>query len=131
MNPSLANFLRIAAAAFATLLVAIPAVWGSLALWYQIPGGQGLKTLSVMLWAAFSLAVLVALWQVRIGLGLFAFAVAFAGLLIWWTRLSPTNDRIWADDVARATTGTIDGNRVTLRNVRNFDWRSPTDYTQH
>ncbi|HEY3656685.1 MAG TPA: DUF4105 domain-containing protein [Steroidobacteraceae bacterium] len=127
----MANFLRIAAAALATLLVGIPAVWGSLALWYQGPGGQGLKTLSVMLWAAFSLSVLVALWQVRIGLGLFAFAVAFAGLLIWWTRLSPTNDRVWADDVARATTGTVDGNRVTLRNVRNFDWRSPTDYTQH
>jgi hypothetical protein len=50
--------------------------------------------------------------------------------LIWWTRLSPTNNRVWADDVARATTGTVDGNRVTLRNVRNFEWRSPTDYTQ-
>jgi len=130
MNPSMANFLRIAAAAFATLLVAGPAVWGSFALWYQIPGGQGLKTLCAMLWAAFSLTVLIALWQVRIGVGLLAFAVAFAGLLIWWTRLSPTNDHVWADDVARATTGTVDGNRVTLHNVRNFEWRSQTDYTR-
>ena len=126
----MANFLRIAAAAFATLLVAGPAVWGSFALWYQIPGGQALKTLGVMLWAAFSLTVLIALWQVRIGVGLLAFAVAFAGLLIWWTRLSPTNDHVWADDVARATTGTVDGNRVTLHNVRNFEWRSQTDYTR-
>lgn len=130
MNPSMANFLRIAAAAFATLLVVIPAVWGSFALWYQIPGGQGLKTLGVMLWAAFSITMIVALWKVRIGVGLVAFAVAFAGLLIWWTRLSPTNDHVWADDVARATTGTVDGNRVTLHNVRNFEWRSQTDYTQ-
>jgi hypothetical protein len=130
MNPSTATFLRIATTALATLLVGVPAVWGSFALWYQIPGGQALKTLSVMLWAAFSLTMLIALWQVRIGVGLVAFAVAFAGLLIWWTRLSPTNDRVWADDVAQATTGTVDGNRVTLRNVRNFEWRSQTDYTQ-
>ena len=33
-------------------------------------------------------------------------------------------------DVARITTGTIEGNRVTLYNVRNFDWRGKTDYTQ-
>ncbi len=26
------------------------------------------------------------------------------------------------------TNGTIDGNRVTLRNVRNFAWRTPTEY---
>jgi hypothetical protein len=130
MNPSTATFLRIATTALATLLIGVPAVWGSFALWYQIPGGQALKTFGVMLWAAFSIAMVVALWQARIGVGLVAFAVAFAGLLIWWTRLSPTNDRVWADDVAQATTGSVDGNRVTLHNVRNFEWRSQTDYTQ-
>jgi hypothetical protein len=28
------------------------------------------------------------------------------------------------------TSGRVEGNRVVLRNVRNFDWRSTTDYTQ-
>jgi Domain of unknown function (DUF4105) len=71
-----------------------------------------------------------ALWQGRTALGLLAFAVAFGALLIWWQRIAPSNDRIWADDVARMTTGTVDGDRVTLHDVRNFDWRSDTDYTQ-
>jgi hypothetical protein len=127
MNP--ATLLRIAATLLATVLIGLPALWGTAALWYQIPGGNLVKVLVVMLWLAFSVAVLIVLWQGRWA-GAAVFAVAFACLLIWWTRLQPTNDGEWADDVAQMTTGTVDGNRVTLHNVRNFDWRSQTDYTQ-
>jgi hypothetical protein len=74
--------------------------------------------------------VVVALWQGRALAGIAAFAVAFAILLLWWNRLVPTNQRDWSDDVAQMTTGSIEGNRVTLNNVRNFIWRSNTDYTQ-
>jgi hypothetical protein len=81
-------------------------------------------------WGAFTFAMVTAVWQGRITLGAIAFAVALVGLLLWWTRLTPTNDHDWADDVALITTGTVDGSRVTLHNVRNFDWRSQTDYTR-
>jgi hypothetical protein len=37
---------------------------------------------------------------------------------------------MWADDVARMTTGSVAGNVVTLQNVRNFEWRTTDDYTQ-
>jgi Domain of unknown function (DUF4105) len=130
MTPTTASSLRTAAAVLSTLIIVFPAFWGGFALWYQIPGGQILKALCVVLWGAFSFAMLVALWQGRITPGVIAFAVAFAGLLLWWTRLPPTNDHDWADDVAQITTGTVEGSRVTLHNVRNFDWRSQTDYTQ-
>jgi hypothetical protein len=130
MTPTTANSLRIAATVFATLIVGFPATWGGFALWYQLPCGQAVKALGVVLWGAFSVVILIALWHGRISVAVVAFTFAFAGLLIWWTRLPPTNDRVWADDVARMTTGTVDGNRVTLHDVRNFDWRSTTDYTQ-
>jgi hypothetical protein len=127
---SAAASLRTAATMLATLIVFFPSVWGGFALWYQVPGGQIFKGLCVVLWSAFSIVTLIALWQGRATLGLIAFAVALAGLLLWWTRLPPTNDHDWADDVAQITTGTVERNRVTLHNVRNFDWRTPTDYTQ-
>src|ERR1700675_3237557 len=131
MTPTTASALRAAAAVLATLLIIFPAFWGGFALWYQIPGGQVLKGLCVVLWGAFSLAMLTtALWQGRIALAVIAFTVALVGMLLWWTRLTPTNDHEWADDVARITTGTADGGRVTLHNVRNFDWRTQADYTQ-
>jgi hypothetical protein len=130
MSISGSTLLRFAVTFLATLAVGSCAAWGAFALWYQAPGGHTLKTLCVIFWVGFSLALLWALWQGRTTLGVLAFAAAFAGLLIWWHRIEPSNDRIWADDVARITTGTVDGDRVTLHNVRNFDWRSDTDYTQ-
>jgi hypothetical protein len=130
MTISAASLVRFAVTLLATLVVGSSAIWGAFALWFQVPGGQSVKTLTVLLWATLSVALLVALWQGRTAVCLLAFAVAFGGLLIWWQRIAPSNDRIWADDVAQIATGTVDGNRVTLLNVRNFYWRSNTDYTQ-
>jgi hypothetical protein len=130
MTISAASVMRFSITLLATLIVGFSAIWGAFALWYQAPGGNASKTLFVCLWLGFSLALLVAFWQGRTAVALLAFAVAFGGLQIWWHRIAPSNDRIWADDVAQMTSGTVDGNRATLRNVRNFEWRSDTDYTQ-
>ena len=130
MSIGAVSLLRFAATLLATLIVGSSAIWGACALWFQAQGGQALKTLSVLLWTGFSLTLMIALWQGRTAAGLATFAMAFGALLIWWRRIEPSNDRIWADDVAQMTTDTADGNRITLRNVRNFDWRSNTDYTQ-
>lgn len=51
-----------------------------------------------------------------------------SALVLWWTTVRPSNDRVWADDVSRLVSGTIDGSRVTLHNVRHFDWRTDDDY---
>jgi hypothetical protein len=124
------RFLRIASRVLLTLIVGAVATWGVIALWYQLPSDHALKTLGMTLWIALSFTVLVALWSRRITQGLLGFSAAFAILLIWWHQLPPSNDYVWADDVAQMTSGIVDGQRVTLHNVRNFDWRSDTDYTQ-
>jgi hypothetical protein len=40
-------------------------------------------------------------------------------------RLEPSNDRDWAPDVARQLSVERDGDRVTLHNVRDFEWQTP------
>jgi len=130
MTPSAVSVLRIAAMVLATLIIGLLGIWGAVALWYQAPGGETLKVLWILLWAAFTLAVLMVFWRGRVPVALLAFVVAFAVLQVWWQRIRPSNDRIWADDVAQMTTGTVMGNRITLHNVRNFDWRTKSDYTQ-
>jgi hypothetical protein len=119
-----------ALAPLAILIASALAIWAGLALWYRIPGGRAQKSLGVAVWLAFSLVILLALWHGRLTLGICGFAAAFGGILLWWRQLMPSNDRIWADDVAEMTTGTVQADRVTLHNVRNFDWRSASDYIQ-
>lgn len=122
--------LRIVALGWATLLIGIATAWGATALWYQAAGGPILKALAVALWLALCGALLVGAWRGEAFICLPAFTVSFGLLLWWWHRIPPSNDRVWADDVAQMSTGSVSGNRVTLRNVRNFDWRTRTDYTQ-
>jgi hypothetical protein len=116
--------------AVAVIVLPLLTLWGACALWYQMPGGQVLKVVTVVVWVAFGLATVIAASKGRAVIGLGCFAVGFAGLLLWWHQIVPLNQRVWADDVARTASGRVDGNLVTLSNVRNFDWRSNTDYTQ-
>jgi hypothetical protein len=69
------------------------------------------------------------LWITHSVLALACFGVGLAALIVWWTRLEPTHDADWLDDVARITEGVVEGNQVTLQQVRNFDWRTTSDYT--
>jgi Domain of unknown function (DUF4105) len=115
-----------------TVIVCPLAIWGCCALWYRAPGARAIRILTAALWAAFSLATLLtpALSPPHMAPAVAFFAAGFGGLLLWWRHLLPSNDRVWADDVAKMTSGNVDGQRVVLHNVRNFDWRSITDYTQ-
>jgi hypothetical protein len=105
------------------------AIWGALALWYRTPGGRGFKLLAVGLWGLFGLLSVLGLSGPRPALAAAVFALAFGVLLLWWHRLRPSNERDWADEVAEMIRGSVQGHRVVLHNVRNFDWRTETDYT--
>jgi hypothetical protein len=130
MNANAATILRFAATFLASIIIGLPAAWTLFAIWYQAPGGPGLRAVIVIFWVLFCLAILMSLWHGRAALSMLAFFAAFAAVLFWWHRIEPRNDRVWTDEVAQVTTGSVKGNEVTLRNVRNFDWRSDADYTQ-
>jgi Domain of unknown function (DUF4105) len=78
----------------------------------------------------FALVTVAALATPRRWLALAVYAAAFALLLAWWATITPTNERNWTPDVARGVTATIDGDRLVVENVRNFAWRSDTDFDQ-
>jgi hypothetical protein len=50
-------------------------------------------------------------------------------VLALWFAIPPSNTREWQADVATLPYADIRGDRVTVHNVRNADYRSETDYT--
>ena len=109
------------------LRVALPllAAWGVLALAYRGPEPVVVRGVLVLAWSAACLAPLSSRaprWS------RWPAVVAILAMLAWWHSLTPSHDRDWSDDVARLLTAEIDGDRVVLHNVRDFQWRSEQDY---
>jgi hypothetical protein len=52
----------------------------------------------------------------------------FALVVLWWLTLKPSNDRAWQPDVAQTAWAEINGDEVTVHNVRNCDYRTETDF---
>jgi hypothetical protein len=60
---------------------------------------------------------------------LLAFAVAFGAIVVWWLWLPASNDREWLPEVSVAPWASRDGDLVTVHGVRNFDYRTETEFT--
>lgn len=56
-------------------------------------------------------------------------AIVFGLWMLWWNSITPRNDREWQPDVARTPFVEVDGDRLTFHELRNFDYRSETDFT--
>jgi uncharacterized protein DUF4105 len=112
------------------LVVAAIGIWGALLLEYAGPRNDLLRMALVVGFAVAAAATLIALFIRRwrwpaIG----AYAVLCAALALLWSSIEPTNERDWQTDLAVLAYATVDGDKVTVHNIRNFDYRSETDYT--
>ncbi len=127
INPR--SMLTISLQVVLSLLILFASTWAGLALYYQLPLDMPWRVVGILLWAGLCLFTLVRLWRRSIWQGLLIYLVLHGALLAWWNNLIPSNNHQWEEDVAQMTSGSIEGDQVTLFNVRNFDWHSETEYT--
>jgi hypothetical protein len=114
----------IAAARF--LCLALPVLWATLAIYYSnLPWFE----LRLALAAAFAAFAIWALWFSRQRRMSILAAVLFLGVVAWWIAIPPSHDRNWRPEVAVMPRAVIDGDRVRLTGVRNFDYRTRNDFT--
>ncbi|KRW58557.1 Lnb N-terminal periplasmic domain-containing protein [Pseudomonas sp. TTU2014-080ASC] len=111
-----------------SLIVLLSLVWGALALSYRLTLPGYLSWALIGLWSLAGVGVLWLIWARPLIWAVVAYAVLMGVLLLWWQSLQPSNQRLWADDVAQMTHGRIEDNQLFLDNVRNFNWRSDEDY---
>ena len=100
--------------------------WGTLAIYFSYLPEQAKPILSGL----FALSQLAILLFLRPRLLSYAvFSGLFTMVCLGWFSMEPSNDRDWQADVALLPHADIDGDRVTVYDSRDCDYRSETDYT--
>jgi len=114
---------------FGLLIVCLANIWAAAALYFGLPA----EVAPSILVAIFDLAAVVALlfafrftWlSLRISFALFA-AVA-----LWWCSIKPPKTRDWQPDVAETAWTERNGGKITIHNLRNFNYRPGTPPQPH
>jgi hypothetical protein len=119
--------LRWMGTAVAGVILLCTGLWGALAIWFRLAPTPPLREIlasGLLLLALAAVACLI----LRRWWGVVLYGVCFVAVIGWWATLQPSNNRAWADDVARTASGIVEGGRLVVHNVRNFVWRSDTDF---
>jgi hypothetical protein len=123
---ALSKPLRLILAGIKSLCLILLLGWGTLAIYYSnLPWG----------WARLALAVVFftfgvwALWVSRTPRMIAVFAALFLGVVVWFSSIKPSHDRPWRPEVAVMPRAFIDGDRVRITGVRNFEYRTRDDFT--
>jgi hypothetical protein len=114
----------------AALAIAVATGWGALALSYLGPGSGAVRTVLAWVLAVLGLVAVAALVtgrQRRPAAAVWGLAMLL--VVVVWAGTRPSNDRDWQPEVAVLPYATIDGDRVTVHRIRNFDYRTETDFT--
>ncbi len=108
------------------LFLALVVAWASLAIYFAPLPLAGLRIGLAVAFAAFGIW---ALWITRRPRMRWVFAGLYLAVLVGWSFIKPSHDREWRQDVAVMPRATIEGDRVRITGVRNFDYRSRDDFT--
>jgi len=120
------RFFRFVAFAIGWAVAIVAVAWAFGALYFDFPR---IGALAAILFVVILLAAIIfvrgQLLKLAIVLG------ASAVVAGWWLTLKPSNDRAWQPDVSQTGWAEINGDEVTIHNVRNCDYRTDTDFTPH
>jgi hypothetical protein len=100
--------------------------WATLAIYYSNLPWPWLRLVLAGAFAAFAIWALSLSRQRQMSL---AAIVLFLGVVVWWVSIPPSHDRNWRPEVAVMPRAVIDGDRVRITGVRNFEYRSRNDFT--
>ncbi|MDW3221630.1 MAG: DUF4105 domain-containing protein [Paracoccaceae bacterium] len=111
--------------------IAILTFWGALALWFRLPGSDTLRYMACGLTACLGSSAFIAQFNARRFKAAVIFAIAFLGLIGWWAFLEPPRTQDWSPEVSRQSTGVVEGDTLTVTDIRDFGWRADGSYREN
>ena len=118
MIPQLVRWIGLT---FLAITLMVLGGWSALAIWFRFDATESVRNLLAGIIVLLTAVAAVCLATSRRWIALAAYAAFFAAMLVWWSTVTPSNDRDWQPDVARSVMATIDGDRLVVSNVRNFN----------
>lgn len=108
------------------LVLGLAELWAVGALWFDFPYEPWRKP-AAGVFAVLFFAVAALLrprWRAKL-----VIALGIGVVVVWWLNIPPRQFRDWKTEVALLPYAEMDGDVVTMHNVRNFDYRTETDFT--
>jgi Domain of unknown function (DUF4105) len=121
------RILRIVGTGALAFFLFLSVVWANLAIAYQLPSAA-VRIGACLVLNLIALAAFLAIVRRKHWRAVLVYAAALALLFAWSNSISASNDKNWAADVVHGITGIVDGDRLSVSNVRNFSWRTETEY---
>ena len=108
------------------LVLALLTLWAVAALYVDFR----IAALRIPLTVIYVLAIIAILVKVKRRLWAAALCLAgFCVVLTWWLSLKPSNGGDWQADTSWTAWAEINGDRVTIHNLRNCDYHTETQYS--
>jgi Domain of unknown function (DUF4105) len=120
---------RLATWVLAALVTGLAVIWGALALYFSAPGSATARAVVGVVFVVAMGTLIVWVRPRRLGWPLAG--ALFAAVLVWWLLIPARNDRDWQPDLAQLAWAEVQGDTVTVHNVRNTVYRSDTDFDVH
>ncbi|AWI79154.1 hypothetical protein CEW87_07125 [Parazoarcus communis] len=128
MQTLLLRFFRVLSTLLFGMLVLGSAVWGGGFIAYAGPANSFARFGLIAVLALFAIFAVFAItrrrWE-RVA----PYFVLLSLLMVLWSQLEPSNTRDWQDETSLLPHAKIEGDFVTVYNIRNFTYRSETDFT--
>lgn len=110
-----------------TLVIIGTTLWGLGASYFSPLLPEQWRAVAAITYAG--LTILAFLFRPRRGRTALGALAVFGILVFLFLRIPASNDRDWQPEVLHAPYATVKGDLVTIHNVRNFDYRTETDFT--
>jgi hypothetical protein len=106
------------------LVLFLLVVWGTLAIYYSNLPWPWARTALAVAFAAFAAWALLLSRRRRT----WVFFTGFLAVVVWWIAIPASHDRPWRPEVGVMPRAFIDGDRVRITGVRDFNYRSRHDF---
>jgi hypothetical protein len=121
------RFFRLSAIGLWSVMTALMIVWSVAAIYYSNLPGHFVRLAGAVIFPVICGMIFFAVRPFRKAVCFFL--VLFAAVVMGWVLIPPSNHRHWQPDVASLPSAEIEGNQLTVFNIRNCDYRSQTDYS--